>query len=343
MKGIYNRVTYRKYIDIPEDYLRTDVESLISVDRTEDVLDLRQDLIRLLWGNAGLPESLPVEVDLNWQESRMKDLSSLSSIDRIVVSMDYGIQSIVFHFHPMRKNHSVVLYHLGHQQEMVEHKMQIGQLLDNGYDVVVFSMPLVGPNNQPFVELPRQGFIQLTSHEQMKLLVPRNGSPIRYFVEPVVVVINELQRRASSDRLAMIGISGGGWTTVLVAAVDPRIRLSFPVAGSLPIFLRSQSVWDWGDYEQTDPTLSYLVNDLELYLMGSIGNGRKQLQIINQYDPVCFGGRKSQVYSDIVRNRVQGFGAGEYDLFLDRSHREHQVSPVAIQRILRELHEADMQ
>ena len=29
----------------------------------------------------------------------------------------------------------------------------------------------------------------------------------------------------------MIGLSGGGWTTAVEAAIDPRIKLSIPVAG----------------------------------------------------------------------------------------------------------------
>jgi hypothetical protein len=32
----------------------------------------------------------------------------------------------------------------------------------------------------------------------------------------------------------MLGLSGGGWSTTLAAAVDPRIQLSFPTAGSVP-------------------------------------------------------------------------------------------------------------
>lgn len=33
----------------------------------------------------------------------------------------------------------------------------------------------------------------------------------------------------------MVGLSGGGWTTTDYSALDPRITLSLPVAGSLPL------------------------------------------------------------------------------------------------------------
>ena len=36
----------------------------------------------------------------------------------------------------------------------------------------------------------------------------------------------------------MIGLSGGGWTTTVYAAIDPRIVKSIPVAGTLPLYLR---------------------------------------------------------------------------------------------------------
>ena len=38
----------------------------------------------------------------------------------------------------------------------------------------------------------------------------------------------------------MIGLSGGGWTTTVAAAIDPRVGLSIPVAGSLPFDMRFQ-------------------------------------------------------------------------------------------------------
>jgi hypothetical protein len=85
------------------------------------------------------------------------------------------------------------------------------------------------------------------------------------------------------------------------------------------------------------PEIYNTVNYLELYILGSVGANRKQLQIINQYDSCCFAGTKWETYKDIVRERVHEFGAGEHDLFMDTSHMEHFVSEVAMRRILDEL------
>lgn len=41
-----------------------------------------------------------------------------------------------------------------------------------------------------------------------------------------------------------MGKSGGGWTTTVSAALDPRIRVSFPIAGSIPLNFQHTS-WDF--------------------------------------------------------------------------------------------------
>jgi hypothetical protein len=133
----------------------------------------------------------------------------------------------------------------------------------------------------------------------------------------------------------MMGISGGGWTTTLMAAVDSRIRISFPVAGSYPIYLRSNR--GWGDWEHSIPELYKTVNYLEMYILGAYGNQRMQLQIINQFDSCCIAGIKSETYKDIVIRRIKLLGSGHWDLFVDDSHTEHIISDLATQRIIAEL------
>ena len=135
----------------------------------------------------------------------------------------------------------------------------------------------------------------------------------------------------------MIGISGGGWTTTLCAAIDTRIQHSYPVAGSLPLFLRSECSRDWGDYEQSLPGFYRIANYPELYMMGSNGIGRKQFQILNQYDACCFGGIKYRIYENILKNRIKEVGNSEYDIYLDSSHKEHKISKQALNVVMYDL------
>ena len=57
---------------------------------------------------------------------------------------------------------------------------------------------------------------------------------IGYFVEPLHLTIN-YALSLGYTRVVMMGKSGGGWTTTVCSALDPRIDVSFPIAGSIPL------------------------------------------------------------------------------------------------------------
>mgnify|MGYP000520686087 CR=1 FL=1 len=323
--------------ETPKEYFETDVDKLISMRQSPDVERLRDELIAYLWGAPGLPSTLPVIVSQGHIDNRYNDIRSLTRINKFIIKMEFGLESHVYHFIPKYPNKKLMLYHQGHDGDFYKGKKQIGKLLDNGYSVLAFSMPLLGLNNQPVIRLPKLGKLKLVTHDHMKYLRPENGSPVKYFIEPIVIMLNYIEKNDSFLSVSMLGLSGGGWTTTLVAAIDTRIGKSFPVAGSYPIYLRSNSQRDWGDYEQNTERLYQTVNYLELYVLGASGSDRKQLQIINQYDSCCFAGRKWETYRDIVRNRVSVLGGGEFDLFLDNSHHEHLVSNTVMALILDEL------
>ena len=331
----------KDFLETPPEYFETDAEQLIDVHDAVDVSRLHSKLVALLWGAPRLPDTLPTIFEEAIDDARYEDIASLQKIDRLTVQMEFGLNSFVYLFSPTLSNGRFVLYHQGHRGDFIVSKNQLAQFLDAGYAVAAFSMPLLGMNNQPIVELPRFGRLKLTHHDQLKLLSPPSGHPIKYFIEPVVVVINYLREKDDNAPISMVGISGGGWTTTLAAAIDPRIKKSFPVAGSYPIYLRSNSKRDWGDYEQTAPEIYSAVNYLELYVLGAHGLGRKQLQIINQFDACCFAGLKWETYVEVVRSRAFNLGAGEFDLFLDDSHQEHMISPIAMKRIIAELDNRD--
>ncbi len=118
--------------------------------------------------------------------------------------------------------------------------------------------------------------------------------------------------------------------------LDFKSSMSISVAGSLPYYLRARdmvSANPLGDYEQKVPEFYRIANYLELYIMGSYGDGRSQLQILNEFDACCFRGTGFRTYKDIVINWVQSLGAGSYDVFLDSTHRLHQISPKALEVI----------
>ena len=59
-------------------------------------------------------------------------------------------------------------------------------------------------------------------------------------------------RHADHERVAMTGLSGGGWQTAVLSALDERIRAIMPVSGHSPVWHRATVRWpDHGDLEQT--------------------------------------------------------------------------------------------
>jgi len=328
---------YAQFERIEPSYYETDVNKLVQITNPQDVVNKRKALIDYIWAGRGFCSSkLPESVQENIEDDRYAELfkSNLKQIDKITIIMDGGFNSIVYHFIPKKANKKLLLYHQGHRGDFIEGLETIRAFVGRGYAVMGFSMPLLGMNNKPTVYLERFGWFKVTRHIHMRLL----DRPIMYFVEPIAVALNYAGKFGYKD-MYMTGISGGGWTTTLYAAIDPRISRSYPVAGSLPIYLRSDSKRDWGDYEQTLPGLYAIANYLELYVMGASGNGRRQIQILNQYDSCCFAGIKYRTYEQAVTQRVSSIGEGGFWVYLDSTHREHKISDAALEAIFADIEE----
>ena len=322
----------------------TDVSNLISIHNPEEATAKRDELVRFIWGPAGLPKDMPGKVEENIRDERYSDLINLKQIDRLTVTMEWGVTSTAYHFAAVQSNGKLLVYQGGHDGDFIIAKDLIAFFLKNGFGVLALSMPLEMPNNQPVVELERIGKIQLTFHDQFKFLKMKAGQPVQLFLTPITVCLNHLQPRGYQS-IYMTGVSGGGWTTTIYAALDPRITRSYPVAGSLPLHLRedrdransAQRGADWGDYEQSIPELYAMANYLDLYILSSLGPGRKQLQILNKYDPCCLAGESFRSYEGVVNDRVKALGGGTFAVFLDTKNRHHSISPTSLDTMLKDI------
>lgn len=83
-----------------------------------------------------------------------------------------------------------------------------------------------------------------------------------------------------------MGLSGGGWTAVVYAAIDPTIQVTISISGSIPLYLRSGG--STGDSEQTIQSFYSIAGYPELYVLGSLGPNRRQIQVLNRRDNCCF-------------------------------------------------------
>jgi hypothetical protein len=331
---------FSSQVSVDLSQLEFDIASIIDIHSSADVLEKRKKVIELLWGKNGFPyEKQPDDIAKGIIDTNFVSLKNLKSINKLSITMEFGLNSIIYHFIPRKGNGSAAIYHQGHRGKFSLGKRTIKAFLEKGYDVFALSMPLIGMNNKPVVDFNRFGKMIIHSHNQMEYLQPNEGHPIKYFMEPVATVVNYAQN-FDFEKLIMVGISGGGWTTTLYSAIDPRIKNSYPTAGTLPNFIRSREISNThslGDYEQQNPTLYRSANFMELYIMGSHGTGRSQLQILNEFDACCFRGTAYKEYKDIVKDRVKSLKSGSYDIFLDSSHRLHQISHKALEIIFNDL------
>jgi hypothetical protein len=326
---------------LPAEPIAQPVADLIDLRTPADLATRRERMTEFLWGTSVLPSTVP-EV-INQAETDEGFLPVAGAVEHTVLRlrMEYGLDSIAYELHPASPNGDVVIFHEGHLGWTPSGRAVIENLLARGYTVVAMAMPLTGPNSRPVVSLTRIGTIQLLSHNQLALLQPQAGHPVKYFIEPVVAVLNHLEQRFGSAGVSMVGVSGGGWTTIFTAALDTRIRTSVPVAGSYPIYVRAASPRDWGDFEQVVPELYRISNYLELYVLGASGPGRRQVKVVNEFDPCCFAGRWWEGYHETVSARVQALGPGSFEVLLDSTHVEHMLSPAALQWVVNRIETSD--
>ncbi len=308
---------------------QANVGSLIKINSESDVDQKRNFLIEYFWDvesfqrvkdKAQLPE---VETDIS--DSNYQDFQNLKRIDRLTVEMEYGINSISYLFIPKQSNEKLILYHQGHGGDFLLGKSTIQFFLDRNFTVFAMAMPLLGMNNQPVVEIDGLGEMKLTSHKKLSLLETNGFNPMKLFLEPIQINLNFLDKEYNFKRYSMIGLSGGGWTTVVYSAIDERISDSFSVGGSIPFYLRVDNR-DIGDYEQTNIELYKHVNYLELYVLGAYGDGRQHVQIFNKNDSCCFSGNGYETYEFVIKDKISQLGKGNFQIFIDDTHNEHKIS-----------------
>ncbi|MBL9133577.1 MAG: hypothetical protein JNG86_20370 [Verrucomicrobiaceae bacterium] len=91
---------------------------------------------------------------------------------------------------------------------------------------------------------------------------------------------------ADPARVAVSGLSGGGWQTITICSHDTRVTLANPVAGYSSFITRAEHGSDLGDSEQTPNDLATVADYSHLTAMLA---GRAALLTYNAKDNCCFG------------------------------------------------------
>jgi len=141
---------------------------------------------------------------------------------------------------------------------------------------------------------------------------------------------------ADASRVAVTGLSGGGWQTIFLSALDTRVALSTPVAGYSSYVTRAQ--WpdkDLGDSEQTPSDLASIADYTHLTALMA---PRALLLTYNAKDSCCFRG--DYAVGNLLQQAKPAFdlmGAGrrlEYHVNYDTGHNYERDNREAFYRFL---------
>lgn len=320
----------------------------IPVGSRRELRALRTRLIQYIWGQPELPRERVPDVVTTNVPSPIRHLRGLARVDRFRTTLAEDLEGLAYHFIPEKPNRQLVVVHHGHACTMDDEpgpadigyglQRTVDRLLMEGYGVLGVFMPRMRPGDCT------------GGHEKLFEKTPV-GSPMRYFLEPTLTGLNHLVRESGRGghpkykAYHMTGLSGGGWTTTVYAALDPRIRCSVPIAGTLPLYLRSGG--SVGDLEQFEPGFYGIAGYPTLYVLGSSGKGRSQVQVLVRRDDCCFGERQHDAsragvgygqslrdYEKRVQGRLHEVGSGQFRVEVDETAPSHMISHWTIEEIL---------
>lgn len=293
---------------------------------------IRSNLIQEIYGGPlAAPNAVTFFSTLNPTGTTWQGATNLASIQEWRVTVSRGFVSRLYRFMPTTYRNPtsgrgavIVSAGHGHIGTTPPYEASIKWLVASGYEVWTVDMPVSGLNVTPVtIADPDLGNLQIRSHDDMQAMRTPTFNPLRIFMEPVTAIVNDLAARGITN-VGMFGLSGGGWTTTLYAALDTRVLAAYSIAGTMPIYARS-----WapphnaiGDWEQREiPALG--VDYTDLYILAA--QNRRFVNIHNLGDDCCFGGAVANHYHTAVNSVVTTVG-GSYATVIDNTASSHTIT-----------------
>lgn len=242
----------------------------------------------------------------------------VTSEDEIVVveTVYYGVSVRGEYRSALQRSQCLRIYvqgHGGNPNNFEYHNSLVREFIHDGCDVLSLSMLGLGFNTGP-ASFPtrRYGAINLTSEQATNHgnysffydeLNPQLD-PLSLFLYPHLRLIDYFLEQNEHDNIAIMGISGGGWYTVWLAALIPELQRAVSYAGSLPLAYSVAGIH--GDWEQTYSPLYRTVSYLELYqlmLRDRFGNQTRSAYLVyNDEDSCCFKDPQASDFKTLVDN-----------------------------------------
>lgn len=262
----------------------------IHVHNITEAVAARRKLCRAIFGTPHVPREMPATF-----ADQPSPVNGLPNGQRLTLA---GCAD-TFRWMPVGWNGTLVIVHQGHVATLTAIGVDtlIAELFAAGYAVVGCLMP------------------DLAHHD--------GSIPLANFLRPVHAAINHaFATLPTLKKVCMTGLSGGGWTTTLCAALDRRIVRSIPVAGSLPLYMTGAR--DWEQTWIAGTGYSYL----DLYILAA-SHARTQVQVLHTADGV-FDFSWYVTGPDYV-DAVRAIATGEWDqVWLSQTQHEYLAADRAI-------------
>jgi hypothetical protein len=296
-------------------------DSTLRINTVADANNMRTNVIKHIWGSnqTVIPTKMPTAIRNNVKDTdfvmgsklqiELKGLQDeLGSVVGTVNMIEYRMNqangttpahtALGWYITPKSgARNQLVIVHQGHDNTLVDVNdpgdvhMALGRTMKNllweGYAVLGMYMPFRRPDDTTG-----------TSHGTLMSMPVSAGSGLQFFIEPVAAFLQYAKSFNIYNDFHMVGLSGGGWTTTVYAAIDSTIEMSFPVSGTVPLYMMCttpQAPQTYpADVEQKNNALAMVAGYKELYLLGSYGTlsggrMRHQTQVLSRHDECCFG------------------------------------------------------
>ena len=333
---LYKRYkTFDRYVfeEVRPELAAQNAGVFVSVSSRDGVDALRREVSGIIYENDG--DRIAQRAFYAYGNS--KTLETASHFDFVKEARQYyvaqrpGVLSFLYILEPETQTPDrAVIYHNGFAGSFVEMRPMIEALLKAGYFVIAMDQLGYGENSREApCEIPEY---DLDCEANLQYGMAQLHSPLSLHIEPVRAAVDFLESKGFST-IDAVGFSAGSGTVVLAASVEPRIRRSVAVAGTLPYYLREGQDAPIGvaDYAPLKDKASLL----DLYILGASGDGRAQMHLFNRFDRCCFRNLKGRQYEPAVQDAVQTLGlGGDFGVSIDETHARHTISDWGVARVM---------
>lgn len=289
-----------------EDFLRSQIPAFKpSVNPAEwkrEIQRLRKSVLEKVY-LKGIPDRIAnAKPAVVWGEVLRPDKSYIIRKLRFLAYPQYWIPALIYEPVGIKGKVPVVLNPNGHHRggKAADYKqIRCANLARRG--MIAMSMEFIGMS-----ELEADCDHNTVAHLNLTGMA---GVGIFYLALKKALDVLLAHHNADTQRVCVTGLSGGGWQTIVISALDPRVTVSIPVAGYTTIRNRVNCNADMGDQEQMPADL---VAVFDYDTMTAMLAPRPALLILNDKDDCCFvTNRTRPVIYDAVKPVYVSMGAGD--------------------------------